>query len=358
MVLEILALLIALLGVIITGVAGFLSLRTKRQRWWFIIATVAGIVILIAGGGFWALLRWLSPDEVKVVVHVAGPDGASVSGARVLFFVEGGPYRENTDSDGVAVFTLKTVNSDEAHMVVETDQFAIHDEVVKLSGDQTINVSLKPRSGTDRRVIVRAVNDASNNPIQGANVVIIAAGNVFTQSTDSNGLSKFTLNFTGDTVEVDMSVSSLLYNINNQKVTLRPDEVQDARLNPTTQEIRVTGVSVPETTSPTPIGQDVLTFGQTVSGEIASAAEADRYTFSANAGNVVLIKIGKVEGDFWPQIRLFDPDGNLIDSPKGGAVSAELNVTLPVDGIYTILVDDGFNGTWVGKYSLHLEKIK
>jgi hypothetical protein len=55
---------------------------------------------------------------------------------------------------------------------------------------------------------------------------------------------------------------------------------------------------------------------------------------------------------------LFDPTGQIVGRPAGGSISAELNVTLPVDGIYTILVEDGFNGTYTGKYNLHIEKIK
>jgi hypothetical protein len=97
-----------------------------------------------------------------------------------------------------------------------------------------------------------------------------------------------------------------------------------------------------------------LSFGESSSGDILYAAEMDTYTFVATGTEQARVTMSRTSGDLWPQIRLYEPTGTLI-----GAVSdfslAELTVTLPGGGVYTILCGDGLNGTSTGAYTLQLE---
>lgn len=50
-----------------------------------------------------------------------------------------------------------------------------------------------------------------------------------------------------------------------------------------------------------------LDFGETVVGSISSRGETDSYTFSANAGDTVLIRMSKSSGGIRPEVRLYGP---------------------------------------------------
>jgi hypothetical protein len=99
-----------------------------------------------------------------------------------------------------------------------------------------------------------------------------------------------------------------------------------------------------------------LSFGDLVSGGILEAAEMDTYTFSASGGDQVRVGISRTSGGFWPEVRLYEPDGALIDAAHDSTY-AELTETLPASGTYAILCGDGLNGTSIGDYDLQLEKL-
>ena len=99
-----------------------------------------------------------------------------------------------------------------------------------------------------------------------------------------------------------------------------------------------------------------IDFGDTVSGSIDVPGESDTYTFTASAGDVILIGSGRTSGDVWPQIRLYDPASDLLVS-NYGPVYTEISVTLAGAGVHTILVSDGFNGTYTGGYNLYLQRL-
>jgi multidrug transporter EmrE-like cation transporter len=99
-----------------------------------------------------------------------------------------------------------------------------------------------------------------------------------------------------------------------------------------------------------------LSFGQTTSGEIAIPVEMDTYTFTADAGDTILIGMGLVSGDLWQRVRLYDPHGNLLNDGSS-PVHVEITQTLPVAGAYTVLAGDGFNGTYTGSYNLYLQRL-
>jgi hypothetical protein len=83
----------------------------------------------------------------------------------------------------------------------------------------------------------------------------------------------------------------------------------------------------------------------------------DGYTFYASAGDVVLVRMSLASGDLWPEVRLYAPGGSKIcedDEPTTAEIGG---CALPSDGTYTILADDGFNGTFTGDYMLFLQRL-
>ncbi len=105
---------------------------------------------------------------------------------------------------------------------------------------------------------------------------------------------------------------------------------------------------------PTPA--TALAFGATVSGSINQPAEMDAFTFAADAGDRILLGMSRVSGSLWQKIRLYDPDGNLLNE-QSGSVHAENVYTVPVSGEYRVLLADGFNGTYTGSYNLAIQRL-
>jgi hypothetical protein len=139
----------------------------------------------------------------------------------------------------------------------------------------------------------------------------------------------------------------------------------------------------------------IISFGETISGSISAAGETDVYTFTVNVGDVILVGVTKVSGNVWPKIRLYDAANNLLNEKTtfGHAeiiqkiaatspTSPELKVYLPVvlnnynnqssssqsnaqnftliaatSGTFSVLVNDGFNGTFTGEYNLFLQRL-
>ncbi|HSJ56606.1 MAG TPA: hypothetical protein VLC95_05475, partial [Anaerolineae bacterium] len=97
-------------------------------------------------------------------------------------------------------------------------------------------------------------------------------------------------------------------------------------------------------------------FGETVSGAISAAGEADSYTIVANAGDAVLIRVSKDGGDLWPRLRLYAPGGALLQE-QYGSTSAEVVQRVPESGSYNLMVSDGYDGTFTGSYKLYVQRL-
>lgn len=96
----------------------------------------------------------------------------------------------------------------------------------------------------------------------------------------------------------------------------------------------------------------IVGYGQPVPGEISPAGDEDIYSFQAQAGDVVRVRISEV-GDFDPQIELFDDQGNLLNS-DWDSYDTVLDTRLDTGGAFTILVSD-IRGNGTGAYNLTLE---
>jgi uncharacterized protein (TIGR03437 family) len=101
-----------------------------------------------------------------------------------------------------------------------------------------------------------------------------------------------------------------------------------------------------------------LSFGQTQTGTISSAAQSNSYTFSANANDVVDFTMVATSGNLSPKIQLFKSDGTVLGSAANYACSGstiEMNtVKLPATGTYTAVVAD-CGSTNTGNYGIYAQ---
>jgi len=100
-----------------------------------------------------------------------------------------------------------------------------------------------------------------------------------------------------------------------------------------------------------------ITFGQTLSGSIVTPAEMDAYTFTANAGDQVLVRMSKSAGTFWPEIRVYSPDGTKLCEAVGSVTAEIASCPITNTGTYAILADDCYDGTRTGNYDLYLQRL-
>ena len=102
----------------------------------------------------------------------------------------------------------------------------------------------------------------------------------------------------------------------------------------------------PERTTP-------IAFGETLSSSIDAVGEVDTYTFDATAGDVVLIRMSTMVS-LDPEIRLFSPDGSLLNETSYvyGPASVDIESDpLPQNGTYTILAHDYWSNK-IGDYGI------
>ncbi|MBC7872118.1 MAG: PPC domain-containing protein [Chitinophagaceae bacterium] len=103
---------------------------------------------------------------------------------------------------------------------------------------------------------------------------------------------------------------------------------------------------------------DQIAYGQTISGTIGSNAPEFRYTFEANAGDVIDIALEAMSGDLDSFLILLDSNGNEIaEDDDGGAEgfnSLLRGFTIPENGTYTIIATRYQQGTSAGDFELTL----
>ncbi len=100
----------------------------------------------------------------------------------------------------------------------------------------------------------------------------------------------------------------------------------------------------------------VLRTDDAVIGTFAPGQAAHYWLFQAQAGQVVSLNLLRLNGDLLPSIILIGPDGHGLVSaavPERGQALAIDRVTLPADGLYSLLVLPGGSNP-VGQYRLVL----
>lgn len=100
-----------------------------------------------------------------------------------------------------------------------------------------------------------------------------------------------------------------------------------------------------------------ISFGQIIFSTIDTPVEMDVYSFSAAAGEKILLRLLPDALD--PGMRVYAPDGvELPDCRTWGRDLIEVSsCTLPMTGVYFILVYDDFDGVRTGSYHLYLQKL-
>lgn len=93
-----------------------------------------------------------------------------------------------------------------------------------------------------------------------------------------------------------------------------------------------------------PTGAATFLFGPGQSGMITSSAQSNSFIFSANADDVFDFTVVTTSGSISPKIRLYEPNGTQLAGADNSFCSGgtlEMNtVTIPVAGVYTLLVGD------------------
>jgi hypothetical protein len=99
-----------------------------------------------------------------------------------------------------------------------------------------------------------------------------------------------------------------------------------------------------------------MIFGQTVRGSIVTAAQMDTYTFTANAGNEVLVRMTTDDGDLRPGVRVHGPDGAQLCEASGISSAEIAACTLEGGGTYAILAFDTA-ARRTGDYYVYLQRL-
>jgi hypothetical protein len=92
-------------------------------------------------------------------------------------------------------------------------------------------------------------------------------------------------------------------------------------------------------------------------------ADVDMWTFSANAGDALILTLAEIpvgpavpDPGFWPWLRVFGPTGaTLVCGNCWGELVTHMAATAPLSGTYTVVVA-GFTGDVAGDYVLRLAK--
>src|SRR6185295_10834044 len=92
-----------------------------------------------------------------------------------------------------------------------------------------------------------------------------------------------------------------------------------------------------------PMTNGVMQLGTVLTGDL------DLWTFSANSGDALVVRIGELTdtNTFTPWIRLYGPNGKLLDSGFG-ALAGEVGATATNSGTFLVVASDGngaFNGS-------------
>jgi hypothetical protein len=103
--------------------------------------------------------------------------------------------------------------------------------------------------------------------------------------------------------------------------------------------------------------QGVLSNGSTYYGAILVAGQANNYTFTANAGDNILIKVGKITStnNFVPRLRLINPN-SMQQASASDSFAPEIVVSATNTGTFTVIVDDTTGTIATGTYSLTMVK--
>lgn len=336
------------------------------------VAVIAAVATIVAALLNSSLLEGLwsggTANAAGMTVRVADTTGESVAGAKVLLFFAGGPLSTYTDSNGAAQFVSIDPTVSEYQLIIEGTGYDIYEQMIDPTRDQSVAVRLDALSGETGTIIVRVVDDTTNIPVQGGQVQLLVGGENYAQATDSNGISKFSLNFPAEgLLEADINVVTSDYAVNNQRLTLQPNKTQDIRLNPALETaqvapLQVAAVSAPlDTDLPALLSRRVpcttnLQFGQTVECTLSTGTETLTHTLEVARNDRVVITMVRVADLLEPRLAVVDAQGNRLYSCMAAeSLVAEVTCQFEQPGTYAIQVGDR-RETHGGAYLLSIQR--
>jgi trimeric autotransporter adhesin len=98
------------------------------------------------------------------------------------------------------------------------------------------------------------------------------------------------------------------------------------------------------------VAQGVLTNGGNASGSITASVTSNSWTFTANAGQNIALRLGS--SGFQGKLQLFSPTAALLSTAGGNSPDWPLNYTATSTGTYTVVVSSFYAGG-TGSYVLH-----
>lgn len=239
---------------------GSFMVAVAIARWQRSLPIGLGALVVATGiigfSYYWFIGR--GPYETKIIIRVAAPDGNPVPRAGVLLLYGGEtPIKQVTDSSGLVQFTANSM-LDDARLVVEANEFQVHEQTISLDRDRDFSINLRPLDENIRTILVRVVNKADLRPIERAEVVLITQAKPFSEFTDINGLARFSIEFRSSSIDADLTVEVNGNTISNQNTVLYPDQLQDVRLDAVIQELNI--VRAQAITNPTVGGNEISMF--------------------------------------------------------------------------------------------------
>jgi hypothetical protein len=99
-----------------------------------------------------------------------------------------------------------------------------------------------------------------------------------------------------------------------------------------------------------------ISYGNLISSSISTPGEVDTYNLEANAEDTIYVSCVKTQGDLWPKIKIISPTGKIaVEQSDSG--NCKLNKKLMETGTYTVMVMDGFSGSFTGDYGLLFQRV-
>lgn len=86
--------------------------------------------------------------------------------------------------------------------------------------------------------------------------------------------------------------------------------------------------------------------------ETITVGDLDSYTFTATAGQSLLLSVARTSGAFSPSYAVFGPNGQRLTGTSGALV-ASLNFTAATTGTYTVVVQNRSDNGAIGTYQIH-----
>src|SRR5262249_50416891 len=87
---------------------------------------------------------------------------------------------------------------------------------------------------------------------------------------------------------------------------------------------------------------------------VITVGDLDVYAFTTCKGEAIYLRLDELidNGNFFPWLRLFSPDGTLLSS-SSGETNAQINLTATNSGTFIVIVSDG-SGGFVGSGTYRL----